>query len=124
MGFQAEYRVGKLDVLSIEVAGESDFKKEAIVSDMGTIRYGALGELKVDGLGVSEISELIRADLQNRKLFTNPNVSVLVKEYKSQSITILGEVAKMGRYFLKGPEKLLDAQNGDSIPPSLFIAFW
>jgi polysaccharide biosynthesis/export protein len=108
-GFQAEYKVGKLDVLSIEVAGDSDFKKEVTVSDKGTIRYGVLGDLNVEGMTVSEISEYIRLELQNRKLFTDPSVSVSVKEFKSQSVTILGEVGKMGRYVLKGPEKLLDA---------------
>jgi polysaccharide biosynthesis/export protein len=108
-GFQAEYKVGKLDVLSIEVAGDPDFKKEVTVSNKGTIRYGVLGELNVEGMSVSEISESIRTQLQNQKLFTDPSVSVSVKEFKSQSVTILGEVGKMGRYFLKGPEKLLDA---------------
>jgi polysaccharide biosynthesis/export protein len=108
-GFQAEYKVGRLDVLSIEVTGDPDFKKEVTVSDKGMIRYGVLGDLNVQGMTVSEISDYIRAELQNRRLFTNPSVSVSVKEYKSQTVTILGEVGKMGRYVLKGPEKLLDA---------------
>jgi polysaccharide export outer membrane protein len=107
-GFQADYKVGKLDVVSIEVAGDPDFKRDVPVSDKGTIKYGVLGELKVEGMSVSEITEFIREELQKRKLFTDPSVSVSVKEYRSQSVTILGEVGKMGRYFLKGPEKLLD----------------
>jgi polysaccharide biosynthesis/export protein len=108
LGFQTDYKVGRQDVLSIEVAEDPDFKKEGPVSEKGTIKYGVLGELKVEGMGVAEIAELIRGELQRRKLFTDPSVSVSVKEFRSQSVTILGEVGKMGRYFLRGPQKLLD----------------
>jgi polysaccharide biosynthesis/export protein len=106
--FQNDYRVGKHDVLSIEVAEDPEFKKEMPVSDKGTVKYGVLGEIQVEGMGASEIAEFIRTELQKRKLFTNPSVTVSIKEYRSQSVTILGEVGKMGRYFLRGSEKLLD----------------
>jgi polysaccharide export outer membrane protein len=106
---QESYRVGRQDVLKIDVAGDPEFSRDAAtVSDSGTISFPVLGELKVEGLTLPEISELIRSTLIERKLLTQPVVSILVKEYRSQAITILGEVRTTGKYYLKGPEKLID----------------
>jgi polysaccharide export outer membrane protein len=106
---QESYRVGKQDVLKIEVAGDPEFSRDSVtVSEAGTISFPVLGELKVEGLTMPEISELVRSALIGRKLLTKPVVSVEVKDYKSQAITILGEVRLTGKYYLKGPEKLID----------------
>ncbi len=103
------YRVGKQDVLRIEVAGDQDFTREAAtVSESGTINYPVLGDLKIEGLSLIEIGEMIRNLLIERKLLTQPAVSVSVKEYRSQSVTVLGEVRSTGKYYLKGREKLFD----------------
>jgi polysaccharide export outer membrane protein len=106
---QESYRVGKQDVLKIEVAGDPEFSRDsATVSENGAISLPVIGELKVEGLTLPEISELVRSTLVGRKLLTKPVVLVEVKDYKSQAITILGEVRATGKYYLKGPEKLID----------------
>ncbi len=106
---QEIYKLGKQDVLKIEVAGDAEFSRDsATVSETGTVSFPVLGELKVEGLTLSEVAELIRKSLVERQLLTQPVVSVTVKEYRSQSITILGEVKAPGKYYLKGAEKLLD----------------
>lgn len=106
---QDEYRVGKLDVLKIEVAGEPDLTREsATVTEKGAINFGVLGELKVEGLTASKIGDLIRDSLIGKKILRQPTVTVTVKEYRSQWVTILGEVKTTGRYYLRGPERLLD----------------
>ena len=103
------YKVGKRDVLSISVPGNPDFSIETIaVSDEGSINYPILGDVDVDGLTVAEIAEKIRTGLIERKLLLQPAVSVDVKDYRSQSVTILGEVKTTGKHFLKGKERLLD----------------
>jgi len=109
LAFQESYKVGKQDVLKIEVVGDADFSREAAtVSDNGMISFPVLGDLKVEGLTLPAIAELIRNSLIERKLLTEPVVSIIVKEYKSQSITILGEVKTTGKFYLKGPERLFD----------------
>jgi polysaccharide biosynthesis/export protein len=103
------YKVGKRDVLSILVPGNPDFSLETTaVSDEGSIGYPILGDVDVDGLTVAEIAEKIRTGLIEKKLLLQPTVSVEVKEYRSQSVTILGEVKTTGKHFLKGRERLLD----------------
>jgi polysaccharide biosynthesis/export protein len=109
----AAYRVGKYDVLRIEVPGDAEFTRDGIVvSESGSITLSMLGELPVDGLTVSEIADRIRKELVERKILVQPSVSVSVKEYRSQSVTLLGEVKNTGKYFLKGPERLLDILAG------------
>lgn len=108
LGLQGSYKIGSQDVIKIEVAGDPEFSSEVSVSDRGTIAYGTLGELNVMDLTATEIAELIRKELVDRKLLINPNVTVSIKEYKSHSVTALGEVKVPGRYYLKGAEKLLD----------------
>jgi polysaccharide export outer membrane protein len=106
---QSGYRVGRLDVIRIDVPGEADFSRDSVVvSEKGTISLNIIGELNVEGLTVSQISELIRSSLVERKILVQPAVTVSVREYRSQSVTVLGEVKTTGRYYLKGGERLLD----------------
>jgi polysaccharide export outer membrane protein len=112
VALQGSYKVGRMDVIKVEVAGDPEFTAEATVSDKGTISYGILGELRVENLTVSEITELIQKELVRRKLLTQPTVTVVVKTYRSQSVTILGEVRTPGKYYLQGPEKLVDVIAG------------
>ncbi len=103
------YKIGKRDVLSISVPGNPDFSLEAIaVSEEGSISYPVLGDIEVEGLTVAEVAEKIRAGLIEKKMLLQPTVSVEIKEYRSQSVTILGEVRTTGKHFLKGRERLLD----------------
>ncbi len=106
---QEPYKVGRQDILRIEVAGDKDFSLDAAtVSETGTITYPVLGDLKVEGLTLAAIGDLIRTNLIERNLLVQPAVSVTVREYKSQSITILGEVKSTGKFYLKGTERLFD----------------
>ncbi len=106
---QEAYRVGKQDVLRVEILNEPEFTRDSLpVTDGGTILLPYVGDLKVEGLTVSDIQALIRKALVEQKILTAPSVSVSVKEYKSQSVTILGEVRTTGKYYLRGNEKLLE----------------
>ncbi len=105
---QGSYRVGKQDVIRIEVPGDSEFTTEATVSDKGTISLRILGEITVEGLTVSEIADLLQRELVSHKLLTQPTVTVVVKDYRSQSTTVLGEVRTPGKYYLHGPDRLVD----------------
>lgn len=105
---EGAYKVGRRDVLKITVPGNPEFSLESTISEKGTLNYPILGELEVQGLTVSEIADKIRAGLVEGKLLVQPTVSVEVKEYLSQQVTVLGEVKTTGKYPLKGSERLLD----------------
>jgi polysaccharide export outer membrane protein len=105
---EGPYKVGKRDLLAIVVPGNPEFSLETAVSERGTLNYPIIGEIPVEGLTVSQIAEKIRTSLIDRKLLLQPTVSVDVKDYRSQTVTILGEIKEPGKIPLKGSEKLLD----------------
>jgi polysaccharide biosynthesis/export protein len=106
--YSSEYKIGRQDVIRVDVVGEPDLSQELTVSEKGAISYAMFGEVGVEQLTVSELTEKIRKLLVEKKILTQPNVSVSVKEYRSQAVTILGEVRTPGKIFLKGSEVLLD----------------
>ena len=97
----SNYRLGSGDVISIQVLGEEDLKREKIrLSDAATISYPILGEIRLFGKTVAELEALIRDGLTGRYL-VNPQVTVTINEYRSFYIN--GQVEKPGGYaFIPG----------------------
>ena len=92
----SNYRLGSGDVISIQVLGEEDLKREKIrLSDAATISYPILGEIRLFGKTVAELETLIRDGLTGRYLI-NPQVTVTIIEYRSFYIN--GQVEKPGGY--------------------------
>ena len=63
----------------------------------------------MEGLSVTQAEQTITQRLMSGEFFAEPRVSVFVKEYSSQGISVLGEVQKPGIYPLLGPRRLFDA---------------
>jgi polysaccharide export outer membrane protein len=102
-----EYRVGPGDKIEISVFGHPDLNKIVEVRGDGSINYPLLGDLPVAGKTVSEID----ADLTRRlakDFLVDPQISVDVREYQSQWVTVMGEVRTPGRYVLKRNMRLVD----------------
>lgn len=92
----SNYRLGSGDVISIQVLGEEDLKRERIrLSDAATISYPILGEIRLFGKTVAELEGFIRDGLKGRYL-VNPQVTVTIVEYRSFYIN--GQVEKPGGY--------------------------
>jgi protein involved in polysaccharide export with SLBB domain len=97
----SNYRLGSGDVITIQVLGEEDLKRERIrLSDAATISYPILGEIRLLGKTVGELERLIRDGLKGRYL-VNPQVTVTINEYRNFFIN--GQVEKPGGYpFIPG----------------------
>jgi polysaccharide export outer membrane protein len=67
-----------------------------------------LGVLRVKGLTANELEREIR-ELLAEKYLRNPNVSVFIKEYRSQRISVMGAVEKPGPHDVAGQKTILDA---------------
>jgi len=92
----SNYRLGSGDVITIQVLGEEDLKRERIrLSDAATISYPILGEIKLFGKTVAELETLIRTGLKDRYL-VNPQVTVTINEYRNFFIN--GQVERAGGY--------------------------
>jgi polysaccharide export outer membrane protein len=102
-----EYRVGSGDVLEVVVLGNEDLSRTPTVQTGGTVTLPLLGEVEVAGLTVPEIKAKLTT-LLGRDYLVRPQVEVTVKEYQSQFVTVLGEVASPGRKALRGRTRLVD----------------
>lgn len=101
------YRVGVGDELQVLVYGEASLSGTFPVTEAGALNYPLLGAVPVRGLTANEVKALLEARLTPGYL-VNPNVTVWVASYRSQPVQVLGDVARPGLYFLRGPTSVLD----------------
>jgi polysaccharide biosynthesis/export protein len=102
-----DYRIGAEDLLEVSVFEEEKLNKAVRVSSQGNISLPLLGILRVKGLTSMEVEREIR-DLLAEKYFQDPHVSVFIKEYRSQRISVMGAVEKPGVFEVTGQKTILD----------------
>lgn len=94
---QEPYRVGKGDVLRVDVPGHTDMTGSFTVGEDGTVTIPNIGTVRVQGRTANEI----RGDLSRRVSLvdrSSPVVTVTVAEFKSRRIFVLGAVLLPGIY--------------------------
>ena len=100
------YRIGPLDVLDVSVFQVPDLSKTVQVADTGTVNLPLVGNLPAAGRTAQEVERDLTAKL-GAKYLQNPQVTVFVKEFNSQRVTIEGAVKKPGVYPVTGRETLM-----------------
>ncbi len=101
-----DYRVGPLDVLDVEVFSVPDLTKSVRISVGGEFTMPLVGTIPAAGKTVGEIEKEIAARLKDG-FMENPQVTVFVKEYMSQRVTVEGAVREPGIFSLTGRTSLL-----------------
>jgi polysaccharide export outer membrane protein len=101
--------VGIGDLLTIQLVGEKDLPSDYRVAPDGTIDYPYIGRQKVVGCEPQELVDLLRKKLIEGNYLTNPQVSLIVKEYVSKKVTVIGQVGKPGAISWTEGMKLVDA---------------
>ncbi len=102
-----DYRIGPEDLLEITVFEVEELNQTVRVSFQGNISLPLLGTLRVKDLTAGELEREIR-DLLAQKYLQDPHVSVFVKEYRSQRISVIGAVEKPDVYAVTGQKTILD----------------
>jgi polysaccharide export outer membrane protein len=103
-----DYRIGPEDLLEIQVFGVDQLTRTVRVNARGMISLPLVGNLELGGLTAQQAEALIVARLAESFL-QDPQVSLFIKEYTSQRVTIEGAVNKPGVYPLRGPTTLLQS---------------
>ena len=106
--YYRDYKIGPEDLIEISVFEEEKLNKTVRVSSQGNISLPLLGILRVKGLTANELEKEIR-DLLAEKYFQDPHVSIFIKEYRNQRISVIGAVDKPGPYDVTGQKTILDA---------------
>jgi polysaccharide biosynthesis/export protein len=104
----ADYVIGADDALRIAVYGYDDLKTETRVSADGRISFPLVGEVSVAGKTTFEVEHELANLLKTGGFIIDPQVTVVVTEFKSQQISVLGQVQKPGRYGLEASNTLVD----------------
>lgn len=102
------YRMGPGDEIRIEVYDTPELSMRARISESGHIGYPLLGRLELAGLTEAEAAEHIASGLRSEDILRNPQVTVAVETYRSQRVTVLGEVPQPGEYFISDERTVVD----------------
>ena len=107
-GLGADYRMGPNDLIDVEVYGVADLKRTVRVNSSGMVSLALVGNMALAGLTAQQAEAAIAAKYAEKYL-QDPQVSVFIKEFTTQRITIEGAVARPGIYPVTGQLTLLRA---------------
>jgi polysaccharide export outer membrane protein len=93
-------KLGVGDAVRVTVFQQPDLTTEARVSEKGTLLVPLIGEQKVAGKSTGEAGKQIAEALKSGKYLKDPQVSVAVVTLRSRQVSVLGQVARPGRYAL------------------------
>jgi polysaccharide biosynthesis/export protein len=100
------YKIGPADVLDVSVFKVPDLSKTVQVADDGTISYPLIGQIPAGGKTAHQVEHDL-AEKLGAKYVRSPDVTVVVREYNSQRVTVDGSIKKPGVYTLKGRTTLV-----------------
>jgi polysaccharide export outer membrane protein len=100
------YPLGPEDVVEIRVFELEKLDRTVRVAGDGSIDLPLVGKISVQGLTADGVSERIAGRLRGRYV-KSPQVTVFIKEYNSQKVSLLGAVARPATYPLIGRRNLL-----------------
>lgn len=104
---RAENRIGPDDLLEITVFGAPELDRATRVSAAGEISLPLVGIVDVAGRTPHELERHLEERLAARYMRA-PQVSVFVRELRSQGVTVLGAVRKPGVYQIPGRTTLAE----------------
>lgn len=103
-----DYKIGPNDLLDIEVFGVSELKRQVRVNTTGHVSMPLIGLVPLAGLSPAD-AEAMLAVAYADKYLQDPQVSIFVREFTTQRITLDGALVKPGIYPLVGQITLLRA---------------
>jgi polysaccharide export outer membrane protein len=101
------YLIGPNDVLSIYVWKEAELTREVTVMPDGRVTFPLAGEIVAQGQTVTQLKKTITQKLE--KYVTAAEVTVIVRESRSQTIYTIGKVGRPGPYPLTAGMTVLQA---------------
>jgi polysaccharide biosynthesis/export protein len=104
-----DYRIGAGDLVKISVFDHDELGLDARVSQSGNITFPLIGQVPVAGLSTRDAELLLARRLMEGGFVKQPQISVLVSDYQSQKVSVMGQVAKPGQYALDASKRVLDA---------------
>lgn len=105
---RSDYTIGTGDLVRITVYSSPDLTTEARVSAAGTITFPLLGEVKIGDMSPAMAEKKVVDGLEQGGFIKQAQVNLVVLQFQSQFISVLGDVYKPGRFPLDRPSNLSD----------------
>ena len=102
-------RLGPGDLLEMKVFDVPEMTQESRINGEGDLTVTLVGPVHLQGLSSTQAEQLIEAKLRDGGYLKDPHVSIFVKEYVTQGISVMGEVQHPGIYPMLGARRLFDA---------------
>jgi polysaccharide biosynthesis/export protein len=102
-----EYQIGKDDLIEVTVFEVQELNVIARVTASGMISIPLVGPIDVAGETTRDLQVKIEESLK-AKYINDPHVTVFIREYASQPVSVIGAVKLPGIYQIKGQKYLLD----------------
>lgn len=108
---QPVYRLNPGDRFTVKVMGEDELSQDLIVAPDGYVYYPFVGRIKVQGLTVDELNQVLLKKLGEQ--LKRPRIAVNLTEINAEAqmpkIYIFGQVTKPGAYPARAGMRVLDA---------------
>ncbi len=94
---QPSTTLGPSDLFEVTVVGEKDLPKEYRVQPDCSIDFPYIDRVTdVCGLEPQQLVDKLRATLKQKNILTNPQITLVVKQYASKKVSVIGQVNKPG----------------------------
>jgi polysaccharide export outer membrane protein len=104
---QSREVLGEGDSIRITVFQNPDLTTETRISENGTITFPLVGEISLAGLTPARAEAKLAEQLIKGKFLVKPQVSVNLVQVRSRQVSVLGQVARPGRYPLEDTDSHL-----------------
>jgi polysaccharide export outer membrane protein len=104
------YVMGPGDSVKVSVYQNPDMTTESRISEVGSITFPLLGPVEVGGLTAAQAEIRIAGLLKSGGFVPRAQVTVMVTQFRSRQVSVLGQVNHPGRYAIEEPSmRLTDA---------------
>ena len=113
-----EYLLGSGDIVRISVYDQPDLTLETRIDENGAVNFPLIGTVTIAGETATNAQNRIAERLVKGGFVKNPQVNLVVVQYRSKQISVLGQVNRPGKYPLENVSTLTDvlAQAGGVSP--------
>jgi polysaccharide export outer membrane protein len=111
--------IGPGDELDVSVYGVPELSQHVRVDSSGDVHLLLIGASHLAGLSAGEAQTVIERQLVAGRFVKNPDVSVFVKDFTTETVSVVGEVNKPGSYPALSTRHLYDAfQQAGGLTPT------
>jgi polysaccharide export outer membrane protein len=96
-----DYEIGPEDIVKVTVYGHDDLTQTVVVQADGTFNYPLIGRVKAEGMTPKQLEQKL-AVLLAKDYVRHPQITVVVQEFRSKTVFVVGEVTRPGTYPVTG----------------------